>query len=76
MANFYCKWCGVKHSSISTLTANFCSKNPEGKKHTLYEGTEKTKYNCKFCGNSNSSMATLTANFCSKSPSKKHQPAL
>jgi len=76
MANFYCKWCGTKYSSVSSLTANPCSKNPEGNKHALYEGSEKAQYTCKFCGTKYSSLSSLTANPCSKSPTKKHQPAL
>ena len=76
MANFYCKWCGSKHSSVSSLTANSCSKNPEGKKHELYEGNEKAQYTCKLCGSKHSSISSLTANACYKSPTKKHQPAL
>ena len=30
MANFYCEYCGQKYSSISSLTANTCSKHPNG----------------------------------------------
>lgn len=76
MANFYCKWCGSKSSSVSNLTANGCSKNPDGKRHELYEGSEKSQYTCKCCGSKSSSLANLTANGCSKSATKKHQPAL
>lgn len=50
MANFYCKWCGSKYSSVSSLTSSSCSKNPDGKKHELYEGSEKSQYTCKCCG--------------------------
>ncbi len=73
---FYCKWCGQNFSSVSSLTANSCSRNPEGKKHELYEGSEKSQYTCKFCGQKFSSISSLTANSCSKSPHKKHHPAL
>lgn len=76
MANFYCKWCGSKSPSVSSLTSNPCSKNPEGKKHALYEGSEKDKYTCKYCGISSPSMSSMTSNPCSKSPTKKHHPAL
>ncbi len=75
MANFYCKWCGSKSSSVSSLTANGCSKSPS-KKHELYEGSEKSEYTCKFCGTKKSSISSLTTNSCFKSPTKKHQPAL
>lgn len=76
MADFYCKWCGSKSSSVVSLTSNPCSKNPEGKKHALYEGSEKTQYTCKFCGSKAPNIYTLCFNPCSKSPTKKHQPAL
>jgi len=75
IANFYCKWCGGQYSSVSSLTANSCSKNPEGNKHALDEGSEKSQYTCKCCGKY-SSLSSLTANSCSKSPTKKHQPAM
>lgn len=76
MAKFYCKWCGQTNPSVSSLTAGSCSKNPDSKKHELYEGSEKSKYTCKCCGQTNPSLASLTAGSCSKSPTKKHQPAL
>lgn len=76
MANFYCKWCGTKHSSVLNLTNNSCSRNPEGKRHELYEGSEKSQYTCKYCGTKHSTILNLTGNSCSKSPNKKHQPAL
>ncbi|WP_347292377.1 hypothetical protein [uncultured Brachyspira sp.] len=28
--NFYCEYCGSKSNSISNLTANSCSKHPNG----------------------------------------------
>ena len=73
-ANFYCKWCGNKYSSVSTLVNGACPKSPR-KKHELYEGTEKSKYTCKYCGNKYSSLSTLVNGACPKSPTKKHQPA-
>lgn len=76
MANFYCKWCGRKYTSVSSLVAGTCSYNPEGKKHELYEGSEKSQYTCKFCGRKYSSLTSLTAGSCSESPTRKHQPAL
>ena len=75
MANFYCKWCGNKYSSVQTLVNGMCPKSPT-KKHELYEGSEKSQYTCKYCGNKYSSLQTLTNGMCSKSPTKKHQPAL
>ena len=76
MANFYCKWCGSKYSSVTSLTSGSCSKNPEGKKHGLYEGSEKSQYVCKCCGSKYSSLTSLCSGSCSKSPTKKHQPAM
>ncbi len=77
MANFYCKCCGTKYSSVSSLTSGFCSKNPEGKKHALYEGSEKSQYVCKYCGTKYSSISSLCSGFCSKNPNgKHHSPAL
>ncbi|OXA77863.1 hypothetical protein SAMN05444397_11445 [Flavobacterium aquidurense] len=83
MSNFYCECCGTKSSSISSLTANSCSRHPLGPnkgKHKLYEGSEKAKYNCKYCGTSSASISTLTGNSCSRHPNGngkgKHAPAL
>jgi hypothetical protein len=73
---FYCKWCGMNYSSVVSLTNNSCSKNPNGKKHELYEGSEKSQYTCKYCGQKYSSLVSLTNNSCSKSPRKRHEPAL
>lgn len=75
MANFYCKWCGSKYSSVSSLTNGSCSKSPT-RKHELYEGSEKSQYTCKYCGAHYSSISSLTNGSCSKSPNKKHSPAL
>lgn len=83
MANFYCEYCGQKFSSVTALTANNCSRHPNGSskgKHKLYEGSEKSRYTCKHCGQSFSNLTALTANYCSRHPdgsSKgKHAPAL
>ncbi|GMO14737.1 MAG: hypothetical protein Pg6A_00500 [Termitinemataceae bacterium] len=73
---FFCKWCGASNSSVSSLTASSCSRNPEGKKHELYEGSVKSQYTCKYCGAKNSSLSSLTGSSCLKSPHKKHHPAL
>ena len=83
MADFYCKHCGAASSSISGLTANYCSKHPyvpNKGMHMLYEGGEKAEYTCKNCGASASSIAGITAHCCSKHPKGenkgKHQPAM
>ena len=83
MANFYCEYCGQKYPSVSSLTANSCSRHPNGPmkgKHKLYEGSEKSQYVCKYCGQKYSSLSSLTANSCSRHPNGpckgKHAPAL
>ncbi|MBE2190180.1 MAG: hypothetical protein IAE98_12020 [Candidatus Kapabacteria bacterium] len=76
MAYFNCKWCGQKYSTVFSLTAGTCSKNPDGPLHGLYEGSEKSKYVCKYCGNTYSSLISLCGGTCSKSPHKRHHPAI
>jgi DNA-directed RNA polymerase subunit RPC12/RpoP len=77
MSNFYCKCCGSKFSSISGLTSNMCHKNPEGKYHALYEGSEKSSYPCKYCGQKFNTISGLTTNMCHKNPNGKyHSPAM
>jgi hypothetical protein len=77
MANFYCKCCGSKYSSVSSLTSGHCSKNPESKNHSLYEGSEKSQYVCKYCGSKYSSISSLTSGHCTKNPNgKNHIPAM
>lgn len=76
--NYYCKWCGNKYSTVSSLTSNVCPRNPQkGGRHSLYEGTEKKQYVCKYCGNKYSTITSLTANVCPRNPNKgRHEPAL
>lgn len=83
MPNYYCKYCGTKASSVSSLTGNACSRHPAGPnrgKHALYEGQEKPQYTCKYCGTNASSLSSLTGNSCSRHPDGankgKHSPAL
>ena len=77
MANYYCKYCGSESSNISSLTSNSCGKNPEGKYHAVYEGSEKSRYACKYCGSESSNISSLTSNSCYKNPNGKyHSPAL
>lgn len=76
MANFYCKYCGMKYSSIKDLTFGSCFKNPNGKNHVPYEGEEKSQYYCEYCGMKYSSIKDLTFGSCSKNPNgKNHFPA-
>ncbi|MDR6967581.1 DNA-directed RNA polymerase subunit RPC12/RpoP [Flavobacterium arsenatis] len=79
MANYYCEYCGIKDSSVFSLTANSCQRHPNGSgKHKLYEGSEKTKYTCKFCGQTADSIFSLTLNTCFRNSggNRKHSPAL
>lgn len=83
MANFYCEYCGQKFSSVAALTASNCSRHPLGTgkgKHSLYQGSEKSKYTCKYCGQSFSTISAMTASNCSRHPNGtgkgKHAPAL
>jgi DNA-directed RNA polymerase subunit RPC12/RpoP len=74
---YYCKWCGSSNSSVSSLTGGSCSRNPDGRHHELYEGSEKSQYTCKYCGTKNSSISSLTGGSCSRNPDGKHHvPAL
>lgn len=73
----YCKWCGRSYPSIRQMTINSCNRNPPSKRHELYEGGEKTKYECKWCGRSYPSLGQMAINSCNKNlPSKRHEPAL
>ena len=83
MSNYYCKYCGTKASSVSSLTGSSCSRHPSGAnkgKHALYEGDEKSQYTCKNCGSKFSSLSSLTGSSCSRHPDGankgKHEPAL
>jgi len=83
MANYYCRNCGQRFSSIASLTAASCFRHPDGAykgKHQLYEGSEKSRYTCKYCGQTYSSISSLTAGSCFRHPNGsykgKHCPAL
>lgn len=83
MANYYCKYCGQKFSSVNSLTSHSCPRHPNGMfkgKHELYEGSEKSKYTCKYCGQSFSSISSMTSHSCPRHPDGtfkgKHSPAL
>lgn len=80
---FFCKYCGFKATSISSLTASACIRHPNGPhkgKHALYEGSAKDAYFCKYCGFKASSISSLTASACIRHPNGphkgKHEPAL
>ncbi|RXG20659.1 hypothetical protein DSM00_2763 [Leeuwenhoekiella aequorea] len=83
MANYYCKNCGTKYSSISTMTINKCARHPNGTNkgsHELYEGSEKSRYECKYCGTKYNSISSMTVNRCARHPNGtnkgQHSPAL
>ena len=83
MANYYCKYCGRKFTSVASLTNGLCSRHPDGPnkgKHALYEGSEKSQYTCKYCGQKFSTISSLTNGLCSRHPDGpnkgRHSPAL
>jgi hypothetical protein len=83
MANFYCEYCGSRYQNVQSLTGGSCPKHPSGPskgKHSLYQGSEKSKYTCKYCGSQYSSIQAMTAGSCPRHPlgaSKgRHTPAL
>ena len=74
--NFYCKYCGVRFSSIMSLTRNSCNYSPT-KYHVLYEGSERNQYTCKYCGIKYNNLQTLVKNTCQRNPQGKyHSPIL
>ncbi len=83
MANYYCKYCGLRFSSVQSLTAGRCNRHPDGPcqgRHALYQGSEKSQYTCKYCGLKYSSIQSLTAGRCNRHPDGpfkgRHAPAL
>lgn len=83
MADCYCKYCGTRSSSISSLTSGWCRNHPEGAnkgRHALYQGGEKSQYFCALCGTKANSISSLTSGWCRNHPqgSNKghHEPAL
>lgn len=83
MTHYYCKYCGQKFPTISSLTSGRCIKHPDGSyegRHALYEGSEKSQYACKYCGQKFSTISSLTSGKCIKHPDGsykgRHSPAL
>lgn len=71
MAKFYCEYCGIDRSSVSSLTGSSCGRHPLGSnkgKHKLYEGAEKKQYTCKYCGTNRTSISSLTGSSCGRHP--------
>lgn len=83
MTHYYCKYCGQKFPTISSLTSATCVRHPDGAhkgRHALYEGSEKSQYACKYCGQKFSTISSLTSGSCMRHPDGaykgKHSPAL
>lgn len=77
MANCYCKHCGHEESRVTLLVGKPCNRNPNGRQHELYEGSEKDEYTCKYCGNQQNRIKKLVGLPCNKNPNgKQHSPAL
>ena len=81
--HYYCKYCGLKTTSVNSLTSSSCQRHPNGPgkgRHALYEGGEKATYVCKYCGLKSTSIASLTSSKCQRHPSGpakgRHEPAL
>ncbi|MBB5217960.1 Zn finger protein HypA/HybF involved in hydrogenase expression [Treponema rectale] len=69
--SYYCKYCGSKASSISSLTSGSCPKHPNGwckGNHEPYQGNEQKNYYCEYCGSKASSISSLTSGSCPKHP--------
>ncbi len=81
--SYYCKYCGVSRPSVSVLTSSSCHRHPDGAnkgKHTLYEGSTKSRYTCRHCGTDRPSITVLTSSSCHRHPNGankgKHEPAV
>lgn len=81
--NFYCEYCGHKFPSVMSLTSGTCPRHPDGPnkgRHSLYQGTEKTKYTCKYCGHTFNSIMSMAGATCPRHPKGVnkgyHSPAL
>ncbi len=78
--HYYCECCGYRNTNLQSLVFGGCPKNPDGKKHKLYEGGEKDEYYCKYCGKKAESIRSLTSGKCYKDPKGfckgYHVPAL
>ncbi len=84
MSTFFCKYCGYKGSSISSMTGMKCSKSPTST-HIPYEGSltyieggcgpmrgifrSTSEFICKYCGRKAKTISSLTGNRCSKNVS-------
>lgn len=71
MADFFCKNCGFKATSVAFLTGHPCSNHslgPNKGKCELYEGGQKKQYTCKYCGFKSASIAGLAYHPCTRHP--------
>ena len=76
-SNYYCKNCGAKYPTVQSMSCGICHKNPEGgKRHELYEGSEKREYVCKNCGAKYPTLASMSSGICHRNPEggKRHEP--
>lgn len=78
----YCRYCGSKSSSISSLTASKCSRHPDGAYKGCHVPVDKgtptgngSKVYCEYCGASSSSISSLTASKCSRHPKGAYKGA-
>jgi hypothetical protein len=82
MGKVFCKWCGMSFPDVRNLVNNNCQRNPwgqTGRKHELYEGSEKPQYVCKYCGQTFRTIGDMSVTkTCWKNPdgNKRHVPAL
>ncbi len=73
--NYYCRYCGIRTSSIASLKAATCSRHPNGVnkgQHAPYEGDEKARYQCRFCGFDAATISSLTSTSCPRHPLGAH----
>ncbi|HAY3555953.1 hypothetical protein KRE40_11240 [Elizabethkingia meningoseptica] len=72
MAHYFCKCCGTKANSISSLLSRRCENNPLEKRHMLYEGGQKIQYHCEYCSARSSNMTVLCVGRCNHNPNGEH----
>ena len=71
MEHYYCKYCGTRAPSISSLTIGNCPRHPNGTNkghHSPYQGKEKSQYVCEYCGTKDATISGLTIGFCPRHP--------
>lgn len=70
--NYYCKYCGARYNSISSLTSGNCPRHPNGSykgRHAVYQGdSDQKKYFCEYCGAQYNSISSMTSGNCPRHP--------